>query len=276
VDDGVEKIRCSRRDVARGAAFAPIALAAAGTTLAAAGAAGTAAAAENAMTFVVAHGAWSSGWAWNKMHPLLTERGHRLYTPSYTGLGERVHLARPEINLDTHITDVVNVLEYEDLRDVVLVGHSYGGIVATGIADRARERLRRLIYLDAFVPENGQSLADLVGGAERLRASAVDGWRVPPNPLPDDTPPEDLEWIAERRMHQPLGTLVQPLTLTRGPLTLARDYILCTKSDTFASYASKARGERWPVHELDSTHSPHLTMPAELADLLVAIAASAA
>src|SRR5690606_1530241 len=247
--------------------------------LAAAGAViggGAAAAAETAKTFVVAHGAWSSGWAWKKMHPLLTACGHRLYTPSYTGLGERAHLARPEIDLDTHVTDVVNVLEYEDLRDVVLVGHSYGGMVATGVADRARERLARLVYLDAFLPEDGQSLADLTGGAERLRATAVDGWRVPPNPVPDDTPAEDREWIAARPLHHPLGTLVQPLRLTRGPLTLPRDYILCTKADTFARYAARARGQGWPVHEIASTHNPHITMPTELAELLVTIATSGA
>lgn len=260
--------RFSRRAVTRGAALAPVALAAAGAVIGG----GTAAAADGGKTFVVAHGAWSSGWAWKKMHPLLTASGHRLYTPSYTGLGERAHLARPEIDLDTHITDVVNVLEYEDLRDVVLVGHSYGGMVATGVADRARERLARLVYLDAFVPEDGQSLADLAGGAERIRASAVDGWRVPPNPIPDDTPEEDREWIAARRMHHPLATLVQPLTLTRGPLTLRRDYILCTKSTTFAPYAARAREQGWSVHEIESSHNPHITMPRELADLLVSIA----
>lgn len=262
-----DEMTVSRRDVARGGAV----LAAA---LAAGGGAGVSAAASAGATFVVAHGAWSSGWAWKKMHPLLTARGHRLVTPSYTGLGERAHLARPEIDLDTHITDVVNVLEYEDLRDVVLIGHSYGGMVATGIADRARERLRRLIYLDAFVPEDGQSLADLTGGEAALRARAVDGWRVPPNPVPEDTPAEDRDWIAARRLHQPIGTLVQPLKLTRGPLTLPRDYVLCTKSDTFRPYADKARAAGWPVHELDSSHNPHITVPEALADLLGRIVAS--
>ncbi len=255
----------SRRDVASGG----VVLAAA---LAASGGAGVSAAAAARSTFVVAHGAWSSGWAWKKMHPLLAARGHRLVTPSYTGLGERAHLAHREIDLDTHITDVVNVLEFEDLRDVVLIGHSYGGMVATGVADRARERLRRLIYLDAFVPEHGQSLADLTGGEAALRARAVDGWRVPPNPVPDDTPAEDLDWIAARRLHQPIGTLVQALKLTRGPLTLRRDYVLCTKSETFRPYANKAREAGWPVHELDSSHNPHITVPEELAALLDRIA----
>src|ERR1700745_1432679 len=135
-------------------------------------------------------GAWSAGWAWKKMRPLTEAAGHRLFTPSYTGLGERAHLANPSIDLETHIQDVLNVIKYEDLRDVVLVGHSYGGMVATGVADRARDRISRLIYLDAFVPTDGQSLMDANPPATRQRmqelAKAGDGWRVPPNPVPPD------------------------------------------------------------------------------------------
>ena len=224
-------------------------------------------------TFVVAHGAWSSGWAWKKMHPLMTARGHRLVTPSYTGLGERAHLASPDVDLETHIMDVVNVLVYEDLRDVVLIAHSYGGIVGTGIADRARDRIRRLIYLDAFVPEDGQSLFDLTGQGNQIRKAAVDGWKVPPNPSPADTPAEDLDWIAARRLHQPIKTLEQPMTLTKGPLTLPRHYVLCTKSEAFRAYAEKARAAGWATSELDSSHNPHITMPEQLADRLEEIAA---
>src|ERR1700681_1368011 len=87
-------------------------------------------------TFLVCHGAWSAGWTWKKMHPLMAAAGHRLVTPTYTGLGERAHLANPSIDLETHIRDILNVVKYEDLRDIVLVGHSYGGMVATGVADR--------------------------------------------------------------------------------------------------------------------------------------------
>jgi pimeloyl-ACP methyl ester carboxylesterase len=112
-------------------------------------------------TFLVCHGAWSAGWAWKKMHPLMAEAGHRLVTPTYTGLGERAHLANPSIDLETHIQDILNVIKYEDLRDIVLVGHSYGGMVATGVADRARDRVTQLTYIDAFVPDDGQSLLDL-------------------------------------------------------------------------------------------------------------------
>jgi pimeloyl-ACP methyl ester carboxylesterase len=190
-------------------------------------------------------------------------------------LGERSHLASPDIDLDTHITDVVNAMIYEDLRDVTLIGHSYGGIVATGVADRARDRIVRLIYLDAFVPDDGQSLVDLTGQGEQTRANAVDGWLVPPNPPPPDTSPEDLEWITPRRHHQPLKTLEQPLVLTQGALTLPRHYVLCTKSEAFRRYAEKAKAAGWPVYELDASHSPHVTAPAALAALLETIVAAA-
>ena len=113
-------------------------------------------------TFVVAHGAWSAGWAWKKMRPLLRDKGHELFTPTYTGVGERAHLATPEVGLETHIQDILAVLEAEDLSGIVLVGHSYGGMVATGVADRAASRIAQLIYLDAFVPRSGQSLFDLL------------------------------------------------------------------------------------------------------------------
>src|SRR3954462_10851679 len=98
-------------------------------------------------TFVVAHGAWQAGWAWKKMHPLLRAAGHALITPTHTGLGERSHLARPDIALETHIADVLGVLRFEDLRDVFLIGHSYGGMVATGVAGRAPERIAHIVYL---------------------------------------------------------------------------------------------------------------------------------
>ena len=119
-------------------------------------------------TFLIAHGAWSAGWAWKKMRPRLRERGHELWTPTYTGLGERVHLASSDVKLDTHIEDVVKVFEFEDLRDVILVGHSYGGMVATGVADRIPDRISQVIYLDAFVPRNGESLFDLAVPDDRI------------------------------------------------------------------------------------------------------------
>src|SRR5947207_10582137 len=140
-------------------------------------------------TFLVCHGAWSAGWAWKKMHPLMQAAGHRLLTPTYTGLGERAHLAHPGIDLDAHIEDMLNVIKYEDLRDIVLIGHSYGGMVATGVADRARDKVRQMIYLDAFVPEDGQSLFDLNGSGDQMMKAEAEGdvWRGPPLVAAPDT-----------------------------------------------------------------------------------------
>src|SRR5581483_7372392 len=140
-------------------------------------------------TILVCHGAWSGGWSWKKMFPLAQAAGYRMVVPTYTGLGEREHLANPAIDLETPIQDILGAIKFEDLDDIILLGHSYGGMVATGVADRARERVRQLIYLDAFVPRDGQSLFDLnEGGREPMRkaAAAGDGYRIPPNPPPSD------------------------------------------------------------------------------------------
>src|SRR5260370_2827870 len=161
----------------------------------------------SAKTFLVCHGAWSAGWAWKKMHPLMQAAGHRLVTPSYTGLGERAHLANPSIDLETHIEDVLNVIKYEDLHDIVLLGHSYGGMVATRVADRARARVGHFIYIDAFVPRDGQSLFDLnESGRQHLHEAAKsgDGWRGPPMPTPPDNAPADVEWLSARRGDRPI------------------------------------------------------------------------
>jgi pimeloyl-ACP methyl ester carboxylesterase len=233
-------------------------------------------------TFLVAHGAWSAGWAWKKMHPLLRARGHRLVTPTYTGLGERAHLAHPAINLDTHIDDLLGVLHVEDLEDVVLVGHSYGGMVATGVADRAPERLAQLVYLDAFVPRNGQALFDLVsaearGAMRKAAGESGEGWRIPPNPLPPDTDLIDVSWILPRRVMQPLETFAQPISLTGAGELLPRTYVYCTRpapGDVFRQFAERARSEpRWRSLEIDASHSPHVTAPEALADLFCGLAA---
>jgi pimeloyl-ACP methyl ester carboxylesterase len=231
-------------------------------------------------TFLVCHGAWSAGWAWKKMHPRMQAAGHRLVTPTYTGLGEREHLANPSIDLETHIRDILNVIRYEDLRDIVLIGHSYGGMVATGVADRARDRVNRLIYLDAFVPGDGQCLLDLLPESERQRmlglAKAGDGWRVPPNPTPPDTAPADAEWLSERRVHHPINCITAPLALHGGELTLPRSDIYATRAaqlDTFGQFARRAKIEPgWRYHEIDASHSPHVTAPDALMTLLEKIA----
>ena len=232
-------------------------------------------------TFLVCHGAWSAGWAWKKMHPRMLAAGHRLVTPSYTGLGERAHLANPSIDLETHIADILNVIRYEDLHDIVLIGHSYGGMVATGVADRARDQVNQLIYLDAFVPGEGQCLLDFLNAFERQRmlqlAKSGDGWRVPPNPTPPDTPPADVEWLAPRRVDMPLKCFERPLKLHGGELTLPRSYIYATRVspvDAFGPFAARARSDsNWRYHEIDASHSPHVTAPESLMALLEKIVA---
>jgi pimeloyl-ACP methyl ester carboxylesterase len=231
-------------------------------------------------TFLVCHGAWSAGWAWKKMHPLMQAAGHRLVTPTYTGLGERAHLANPSIDLETHIQDILNVIQYEDLRDIMLVGHSYGGMVATGVADRVRDRIAQLIYIDAFAPRDGQSLLDLNAPArQRMRemATSGDGWRVPPNPTPSDTPPADIAWLTERRVDMPIKCFEMGLKLRHGEPTLPRSYIYAlraTPADTFGPFAARAKSEPgWRYHEIDASHSPNVTAPESLAALLTKIAA---
>lgn len=253
-------------------------MAAAGGGLAATGIGVAAHAGSNEPTLLVAHGAWSAGWAWKKMHPLMTAAGLRLITPTYTGLGERAHLANPSIDLETHIQDMLGVIKYEQLDKLVLIGHSYGGMVATGVADRVPERISELVYLDAFVPTDGQALLDIVSpaAAQRIRASAKtgDGWRVAANPLPPDTSAEDAKWIQALRLPQPIRTFETPLRLHNGDTKIPRTYIYCKRAnpdDTFRPFAERARREHWTYHEVDASHSPHVTAPEALRAMLQAV-----
>ncbi|MCC8940865.1 alpha/beta hydrolase [Bradyrhizobium sp. Arg68] len=236
--------------------------------------------ASSSKTFLVCHGAWSAGWAWKKMHPLMQAAGHRLITPSYTGLGERAHLANQSLDLEAHIHDVLSVISYEDLRDIVLVGHSYGGMVATGVADRMRERIAQLIYIDAFVPRDGQSLFDLLEPAVaqmRKAAQDGDGWRIPPIAIPPDTSAGDVEWLTPRRVNMPIKCFEQKLKLQHGETALPRSYIYATRitpSDTFGQFAKRARNEAgWRAFDIDASHSPNVTAPEALMALLDEIVA---
>jgi pimeloyl-ACP methyl ester carboxylesterase len=229
---------------------------------------------DSVAVIVLAHGAWSAAWAWKKVRPLMAAAGHRFFAPTYTGLGERAHLASPLNDLETHIEDVVGVLKFEDLHEVTLIGHSYGGMVATGVADRAPDRIARLIYLDAFVPTNGQALIDFLPAEERRRlldsVTTGDGWRVTPNPIPPDTTPQDAACIAQFRMPQSLKCFEQPLHL-QTELALPRSYIHCARyadKKPFAQFVSRASCEAgWQIYELDASHSPNVTAPVALMEL---------
>jgi len=226
-------------------------------------------------TFLVAHGAWSAGWAWKKMRPLLRARGHEIFTPTNTGLGERSHLASPDIDLETHIADNLGVLEAEDLRGVILVAHSYGGMVATGVADRARARIAKLVYVDAFAPKDGDSVFSLTPERQAAMVESArksgDGWKLPASPMPPDTPEADQSWAMPRRKPQPIRTFEQKLRLRNGELTLPRHYIYCTRrppDDRFRPFYERAKREGWGHDEIDASHNPNITAPEVLADLL--------
>jgi pimeloyl-ACP methyl ester carboxylesterase len=222
-------------------------------------------------TYLICHGAWSGGWSWRKIRVLLRQAGHEVFIPTYTGLGERAHLAHPMVDLETHIQDVLGVIEYEELTDVILVGHSYGGMVATGVADRVPAHMRHLVYLDAFVPADGQSLNDLTG-QER---SSVEGWLIPPNPPAPDTAQADLAWTMPRRRHQPARCFSQQLRIANPNPSFARSYIHCTKKagpDVFRQFADRFRADPgWRFQELDASHSPNVTEAEALAARLLAI-----
>ena len=231
-------------------------------------------------TFVLVHGAWHGGWCWLRVARLLRDAAHEVYTPTLTGLGERAHLARPEVDLETHVHDVVGVLEAEELRNVVLVGHSYAGMVITGVAARAANRLSHLVYLDAFVPEPGKSVLDYAGPrADAMRESARaqgDGWRIPP--LPPErfgvTSQRDREWLQRRLVPQPLKAFEQPLA-AGGADRLKRMYVYCSSPamGPFDQFAERLREDRkWQYHELKTGHDAMLTAPGDVAKLLLAVA----
>jgi pimeloyl-ACP methyl ester carboxylesterase len=244
-------------------------------------------------TFVLVHPAWLGGWCWRKLTPTLRAAGHEVLTPTLTGLGDRAHLLDHGIDLATHVEDVVGLLVYEDLEDVVLVGNSSGGMVVTGVADRVPERIAELVYLDAFVPEDGQSLLDLVvpelrSGIEALAEREGDGWLVPriaPPPWEEIlrsrwevTDPEDVAWVLPRLHSTPLGHFSRPVRLAgTAARELPRSYVRCTRyrQPTYDGHAQQARETPgWRYRELDSSHMPYITCADRLADVLLELAGS--
>ena len=195
---------------------------------------------------------------WQRVAHVLRAAGQEVFTPSLTGLGERAHLASPAVDLSTHIADVLGALACERLSEVVLVGHSYGGMVVTGVADRAPERVRTLVYLDAFVPQPGQALVDL---------------QAPPLPPQAQgmSDPAELAWLEGRRGAQPMKTFTQPLAL-EGRYRGQRVYVSCTgySPSSFAPFAEHARNDpAWRYHELPTHHYPQVSLPRETAGVLL-------
>jgi pimeloyl-ACP methyl ester carboxylesterase len=229
-------------------------------------------------TFVLVHGGWSGAHGFRKVRPLLRDAGHEVVTPSLTGIGERSHLTSPLVNLTTHIRDVVNVVLYEDLTEIALVGFSYGGFVVTGALDHLAERVRHLVYLDAFVPAAGDTVVGLAGGDGTSRFSLAADWLVPPPPRAFDDPDEGA-WQSQRRTPHPLGCFTEPVRLAqpleRFPFT--RTYIKATAdspeapgSDAFWAAAEMAKASpAWRYREIATTHMVASNRPADLVQLLL-------
>jgi pimeloyl-ACP methyl ester carboxylesterase len=239
-----------------------------------------------ARTFVLVHPAWHGAWFWKKLAPLLRKQGHAVLTPTLTGLGERSHLIRPDIGLDTHIIDVANVLKHEELRDVVIVGDSSSGAVVTGVSDRVPEHISLVVYLDAFVPEDGQSVFDLVAperrqAFENMVETEGDGWRVPrfaPPPWPTIvrdmwgvTDKDDAQWLVERLAPTPVGHFRDPVRRTNpAAQKLRRAYIRCLQfpNPRFDRHAEMAqRSANWRYHALTAPHHAAFTVPDKVAEV---------
>ena len=223
-------------------------------------------------TYVIVHGAWGGGWDWKRVDSALTKSGSVVYRPTLTGLGERVHLLTPAVDLSTHITDIVNVIRFEDLRDVVLVGHSYGGMIISGVADQIPDRIRRLVYVDAIVPEDGESLMTALNATrpdsafrawiDSAKVALVPGW-VPAGA----NPPTDVP--------HPKKTLLDPISLKnpaarRVPATyiLTVDPGKTEADDGFAPFAKRARSRGWTYQVLQADHTPERSAIPELTGLL--------
>lgn len=221
-------------------------------------------------TYVIVHGAWGGGWAFKEVDSILTAAGCKVYRPTLTGLGERVHLSNTNIDLQTHITDVVNLILWEDLHDIVLVGHSYGGMVITGVADRVPDRIAHLIYLDAFVPEHGESVATIhgnIGGNPIVTNGFVMAtWVKDSDPIPHDVP-------------HPVQTLLQPIVLTNQAAARAirTTYILTVdknakpEQDSFYPFYKRAIERRWYTCIMEADHNPQRSQPKKLAKLLLKV-----
>lgn len=231
--------------------------------------------------FVLVPGSYCGGWYWKKITPLLTNHGHRVYTPTLTGLGERSHLVREDIDLNTHILDIMQVFEYEDLYDVILVGHSYGCVVIGGVAEKIPNRIRRLVYFDGSIPEDGKTAFDLLPGLEDIykkRSLSNQGKEWLSQPLDPTvwgvTDMDDIAWINRRLSPMPWHTHDQPLRINNPEAKkIPKSYISCTEYSTeykgLHFMAQKAKLQLgWDYHELKSGHLANVIVPNELVQIL--------
>lgn len=250
-------------------------------------------------TFVLVPGQWTGAFVWHTVAPVLRKAGHDVYTVTCTGLGDRVHLANPSIDLDTMVTDVVNVLEYEDLQDVILVGHSFAGMIITGVAERVPERLARLVYFDASVPADGQNFydADILDQDAKLEEMAADIAGGMEAGMPGFRPvlpwvvewlqgalkdPAEAEWFIAKLVPHPELSNLQPVKLGNpAAAALPRAFVLCTadkdlqadpQTDAYVLTVERARSDpNWTVIELDDNHMANLNDPEATAEVFMSL-----
>jgi pimeloyl-ACP methyl ester carboxylesterase len=232
----------------------------------------------SAKTFVLVHGAWHGGWCWKRVADRLRQRGHTVFTPTMTGLGERSHLISKEVTLSTHIADIANTIEWENLTDIVLVAHSYGGLIASGVAERLHSRIGSIVFLDAFLPEDGETLLQksspvFVDAINRAMAVGDSGIKAPPSAA-FGIAPEDRSWVDSKTTPQPVGTYTEKAVYTGGREKIAqRSYIraLQYKSATFDNNVAKLRAQgTWQIHEMNCGHDVMVIAPEQLTTLLLA------
>jgi pimeloyl-ACP methyl ester carboxylesterase len=231
-------------------------------------------------TFVLVHGAWHGGWCWRRVADLLERGGHKVFTPTLTGLGERSHLLRAGINVSTHVADVVNVLKWERLAGVVLCGHSYGGLVVSGVAELMAPAIGSIVFLDAFLPENGDSMAALTSDAvrEQLKGATERGeLGVPPRPAAAFLVNEkDRAWVDAMCVPQPIGTMTEKIALTGARERIAKKaYIRAAAYPNPGfdkAYARVKADGAWRTYEVTGGHDVMVDMPERLTEILLEVA----
>lgn len=229
-------------------------------------------------TFVLVHGAWHGGWGWVRLAALLRAQGHTVFAPTLTGLGERSHLLTPAVNATLHIADVVNVIRYERLTDIVLVGHSYGGNVISGVAEVVPEKIAALVFLDAFIPDDGQSVVDLVQPAvkEIILAAQARGETIVPvrDAAAFNVNEKDRAWVDSLAGPQPIGAMTEKLKLSGARDRITRTYIRATgyPNVAFEAAHARARAEGWRTYEVPCGHNVMIDMPERLAEILNEVA----
>jgi pimeloyl-ACP methyl ester carboxylesterase len=219
-------------------------------------------------TFVVVHGAWAGSWAWMRVVDRLNARGHRVFAPTLSGLGERSHLAGGSINLTTHIDDVVNEIIWKDLDGLVLVGHSYGGFVITGVAEKIADRIASIVYVDAFIPDDGQAFADFAPEWNLPSDALIP---APPAVIGDYRDEEDRIWVNEKATPQPAGTFTERAHVTGAYRAIPRKtFVQATGwgspfNDAIAEFRAD---ENWSVHQVACGHDIAIEEPDRLAEIL--------